>query len=343
MPRPRSASLTPVTLPDTIRKATGTVEISEPDGRLTLGDRQLWNHLLAHAYRTISTEEWHSVSLADIRRFAAEASETTPRNDNKRLKESIVRLQETTVQYNYLDNDQGVWESSQLLSTCRYRERDQVLEFSFPTGLRERLTEPALYSIINLRIQYAFESKYGLVLYEVLKRYSDLKAERPFWQVDVQRLRDLLGCREKLPDWKDFRRRALDPAMTEIARLGEFTVDLEEYRVGRGKGGGQVVRVTFWISRKDVAEARAAARQLEITKVQRRGEAKAAAEDAAFPQRVKRALSWLAAADFATRKRWAERAESLGVKLPPAATAPDNVHKWVTSVADAVCEEEKLA
>src|SRR4051794_38836847 len=36
-----------------LKKATGAVEISEPEGRLTLLDRRLFNHLLAHAYRDL--------------------------------------------------------------------------------------------------------------------------------------------------------------------------------------------------------------------------------------------------------------------------------------------------
>ena len=76
-----------------------------------------------------------------------------------------------------LDSDKGaVWQSSQLLGTCMLAERTGELTYMFPAGLEERLTEPALYSYISLRVIYQFESKYALILYEILKRYADRKA-----------------------------------------------------------------------------------------------------------------------------------------------------------------------
>lgn len=325
--------------PASFPKPTGAVEISEPTGALTLADRQLWNHLLAGASRTIASSEWHSVRLSEIRRFAAEARGGAIETDNRRMKESVQRLQQTVVAFNYLDSDRGaVWESSQLLGTCRYLERDQVLEYSFPSGLRERLVEPALYSMISLRVQYQFDSKYGLQLYEVLKRYADRNADVPWWSVKTSELRDLLGCRTKLPDWKDFRRRALDPAMEEIGRLAEFTLTMDELRQGRGRGGGQVVGVTFRIRRKDREEAAAAVRELEKPRSQRRGEAKVRAEDVI----AQKAIAFLHGSDHSTRLRWAKRAEELGVKMPRAPTAREQLAQWVPVIASVIVTEERL-
>jgi hypothetical protein len=47
-----------------LKKATGAVEISEPEGRLTLLDRRLFNHLLAHAYRDLGKRSQHMVRLS---------------------------------------------------------------------------------------------------------------------------------------------------------------------------------------------------------------------------------------------------------------------------------------
>lgn len=345
--RDKLRSMTPSTShaspPVNVPKATGTVEIAEPGGKLTLADRQLFNHLLAHAYRRLTTDEWHSVQMSDIRRFAAEARGGVPENDNRRMKDSVRRLQQTTVEFNYLRSDGGrVWESSPLLSTCRIDERAGTLQYSFPSGLRERLVEPALYSMISLRVQWEFDSKYGLVLYETLKRYADRDHAQPWWSVKTSELRDLLGCRDKLTDWKDFRRRALDPALEEIDRLAEFRVTISEQRQGRGRGGGQVVAVTFNIERKAVDEAAAAIRELDKPKAQRRGEKKAKVEDAATAAASRKALNFLTGADAATRLRWTKRAHDLGIDLPKAASAVENLPKWVPQIADTIIAEERI-
>jgi hypothetical protein len=320
-----------------LAKATGAVELSEPRGLLSLADRRLWTHLLAHAYKELGSREMHVIAFSQIRAFAAEARQGVGDVDNRRLKESVVRLQQITVQFNYLDSDKGtVWESSQLLGGCRVVERSGTLEYSFPPMLVPHLCEPALYSYISLRVMYQFESKYALILYEILKRYSDRDAAAPYWAVKTSELRDLLGCRDKLADWKDFRRRALDPAVEEIGRLSEFTVELDEIRQGGGRGGGRVVGCTFQVRRKDRTQAEEAVRELEKPKVQRRGERKVKAEAAM----AARALRFLEAADPSTRLRWAQRAKAVGVTVPNASR--EDLAKWVPAIARMICAEESF-
>jgi len=327
----------------TIPKSTGVVEISEPAGSLTLADRRLFNHLLAAAYRDLGRKQVHSVQMSEIRRFAAEARDGVEDCGNRRIKESITRLQQTVVQFNYLDSMRGeVWQSSQLLGTAEIITRTGELTYTFPHGLAEKLIEPALYSYISLRVMYQFESKYSLILYEILKRYADRNAQEPWWPVKTSELRDLLGCRDKLPDWKDFRRRALDPAMEEINQLAEFTVELDEVRQGRGRGGGRVVGVTFRVRRKDRDEAAVTARELDKPRTQRRGEKRTREEDMAAQDASRKALQFLAGADASTRLKWTKRAGDLGLTLPKAASAPDNLPKWVPAIAHLIVEEERI-
>ena len=323
-----------------VKKAAGAVEISEPEGRLALTDRRLFNHLLAHAYPELGRAPTHTIRLSAIRSYAAEARRRgAGENDNRRIKSSVLKLQKTVVEFNYLHSEKGrMWEASPLLSWCSISERTGELTYSFPPQLADKLIEPALFSYISLRVTYQFESKYALILYEVLKRYSDRTAETPYWSVKTSELRDIMGCRDKLKDWKDFRRRALDPALTEIGELAEFTVEVDEVRQGGGRGGGKVVSCVFHVIKKDRQAAEATIRELEKPKVQRRGEKVAKAEDSA----IDTALRWLAGAEPSIRLRWQKRAEELGVALPPAATAPDNLAKWVPAIAVVVCREERL-
>jgi plasmid replication initiation protein len=292
-----------------------------------------------NSYGDLGRVPYHVIRFANIRGFAADARNGVEELGNRRLKESIARLQRTIVQFNHLDSDKGaVWQSSQLLGTCKVIERTGELNYSFPEGLAEKLIEPALFSYISLRVIYQFESKYGLILYEILKRYADRVAPTPYLAVRTSELRDILGCRDKLHDWKDFRRRALDPALDEIGRISEFVVALDEIRQGGGRGGGRVVGCTFWIHRKGRDAAEVVARDLSKSKLQRRGERRARAEDVW----VGKAMHWMETTDYQTRARWEKRAESLGVVLPPAAAARENLSKWVPTIAKLVCEEESL-
>jgi len=325
-------------------KSTGAVEISEPEGALTLADRRLFNHLLAAAYRDMGKVPYHTVKMSEIRSFAAAARDGVEDSSNRRLKSSITRLQKTVVQFNYLDSARGeIWRSSQLLGECELVERTGELTYAFPAGLAEKLVEPALYSYISLKVVYQFESKYSLILYEILKRYADRDAAAPFWTVKTSELRDLLGCRDKLKDWKDFNIRALQPALEEINQLAGFEAAMSEKRQGRGRGGGQVVEVTFHITRKDTTTAEQAARELDKLRIQRRGEKRLKVEEATASRNARLALNWLEGADVATRMRWQKRAEEAGIAVPKGGAARENLVFWVPLIADSIVADEGLA
>lgn len=321
-------------------KATGAVELSEPAGRLALADRKLFNYLLAHAYEGLRAgkSEFTAV-LSHIRSFSADARDGVEDADNRRIKDSIKRLQQTVVEFNALHSDNGpIWESDPLLGGVKLVERTGELTYSFTVNVAKRLIEPALYSYISLKISYQFSTKYGLILYEVLKRYADRDAKSPWLTVTIDDLRGILGCRDKLKDYKDLRQRALTPAIEEINALAEFEVTLDEVRQGGGRGGGKVVSVVFSIRRKEMAAAEKAARELDKPKLQRRGE-KAVVTDEAF---TLIALRFMEGADIITRTRWEKEAAAMGVKLPEAPTAKHNLPHWVPAIARVICRTEKL-
>lgn len=129
-----------------LKKATGAVEISEPLGRLSLVDRRLYNFLLAYAYPNLGKQRTHVVRLAEIKRFAASARDGTGEADNRRLKASVVRLQETVVQFNCLNSDGNkIWRSVQLLGQSDLEEATGQLTYTFPPGIEERRLSIAIY------------------------------------------------------------------------------------------------------------------------------------------------------------------------------------------------------
>jgi Initiator Replication protein len=333
MSRMIQALTSPDLLPERIAKATGAVEVM-PKRPLSLADRRLFNYLLARAYPTLGKVEVHKVLLSEVRQFAAEARGGQEDADNRRLKDSVTRLMGTVVEFNTLGSDPGLWEASQLLGPCKINKTTGELTYTFPKEIADRLREPALYSLINLKVVFQFESKYALALYEVLQRYADRNAADPYWAVRVEELRNLLGCTDILRDWTDFRRRALDPAIGEISQLAAFKVEMDEFRQGGGRGGGKVVGAVFRVIRKGLDEAQKAVRALEKPKVQLRGERKVKAEEAS----VARAMRFLDGADAATRMRWAKRAETVGVKVPNASRS--DLGRWVPAIARMICKEE---
>lgn len=80
-------------------------------------------------------------------------------------------------------------------------------------GLSESFTQYELYNILALK------SKYSIRLYEWFKSYSFLREK----QVDLAELKYILEA-EKYIDFKSFRRRVIDPAITEINQYTDLEV-----------------------------------------------------------------------------------------------------------------------
>ena len=94
-----------------------------------------------------------------------------------------------------------------------------------------------------------FKSKYTVRLYELVKsiHFHDLENYQRRYGVDE--LKRLLGG-ERYKEYRDFKRRVMLPAISEINQYSDKTVSFEEIRRGR-----KVLKVVFYVSSKDSLEA----------------------------------------------------------------------------------------
>jgi hypothetical protein len=317
-----------------VPKALGLVELT--GGRdLSLHDRRLFDTLLANAYERIEVDEEHSVRLAGLRRLAKRDLADSPHQANERIDASINRLMTLVLNYDALDNEGDKWKCKvHLLGFTRYSERRDVLFYEFPKQLRPLLIDPALHARIRLSVIYQFESKYSLVLYEILQRHADRRAPCWVWTVAIEDLRRLLGLEDKFINFNDLARNVLVPAMTEINAHAEFGVGYEPIRLGGPKAtrgrGSKVVQVAFSVARKETSEARKTAKLNDRTKGEKHA-AKAAGKQSDLGMSAK-ALRFLEDSQASVRITWAKHAEAQGIKMPPAASRKDNLAKWVRRV-----------
>ncbi len=193
-------------------KAAETVEIAVQKGGLNLADRRLYNVLLAHAYPSLLERESHEVCLRDLR-----GTDTS----NHRVKQAIKRLQAALVAYNYFGRRGKEWRSAQLLGECSIVEATGVLTYSFPKSVRELLYSPEIYARINLKVQSELNSKYALILYELIQlRVHNQRT----WKVTPTALMDLFDAENSLRRFSNFKQRALDPAVSDINELTDINL-----------------------------------------------------------------------------------------------------------------------
>lgn len=200
---------------------------------LSLLDRRIFNLLVENAWAEISEDKTHSISMQRLRGTRHKGSE--------RVADSIKALMTTLVEVPTTLNGAPAIFATQLLGeTTRTVDEDSahaMLVYSFPNGLRRIIQDSRYWGRIKAAVMFAFTSKYALALYEAVCLRANLRVSEQVFSVED--FRALLGIEPgKLELFKNLKLRALDPALTEVNGLSDFTVEIEPMRDGgmqRGK------------------------------------------------------------------------------------------------------------
>jgi hypothetical protein len=161
---------------------------------------------------------------------------TTSRNLSH-LRKVIREAQKAAIELNEIDADdqaQDWYGSVPLLGPAFVRNGEFIFELS--ERLQRTIKNPTTFHILSLR--YVFKSVHSKVLYDRLLPFID-EGVTPW--LDVQTLRDWMECDKKTYDeFKHFRRKVLDVAITEICEVTSLRVEMLTINVPGSKRIGQV-------------------------------------------------------------------------------------------------------
>lgn len=224
---------------------------------LSLSARRTFNLLLLAAWDSIGENKDHSINKADLR---------GSHDSNDRLDETIRSLMSCIVEVETERNGKPVTRRMQLLGASD-EEHDEhgVLWYAFSPQLRAIIKKSTVYGRLRRDVILAFKSRYALPLYEMIQKRVGLKHKMVETFATVE-LRKVLGVPAgKYPLFADFWKRCVDPAVTEVNALADFTVTAAPVKIGRQHTG-----VSFAWCRKDEDELKAAFAELQKHKAGRK-------------------------------------------------------------------------
>jgi hypothetical protein len=234
---------------------------------LTLQDRRIYNLLILNAWDSITEPKEHRIHKRDLR---------GSHNVNDRVGESLLRLMGAVAQLR-IERDAGDGDGPetftrrvQLLAGTEESARGNgIVFYSFPAAVRGIIRESSQYARLQKQVMFAFSSKYALALYEMVQKRGNLKYKTSE-EFPVDRFRALLGVEAgKLGEFKNFKLRAIDPAVLEVNGLGEFGCKVEPVYSGRKV---TAVRLSWWA--KNLDERKIALNELRFSRVGRRARLK---------------------------------------------------------------------
>lgn len=221
-----------------VKKHVATIHCTN---KLSLLERKISNALLYNAYPNLKKTLIHEVSLEKLKRLL----NTNTRN-HKVIKQSLRKLISILIEWNILGDQvpemplEG-WSASTILSSVSIV--NGVVKYQYSELIKELITDPQIYGKINLLIQSRFKSSYALALYENCARYRGLKYSKSF---DYGLFRRLMGVEEgKYRLFRDFNRRVLTTAVTEINTCSDIFVTPEIMRRGR-----KIISIKFKIEER---------------------------------------------------------------------------------------------
>ena len=221
---------------EAVKKNVAAIHVS---GKLTLLQRKLSNVLLLNAYDSLVTRPSHQI---DARTLALMVGYNS--NDTETLRSSLRGLAETVAEWDMLGKSgKQEWGVSSLLSYAKLS--GGICEYAYSPALAEKLHDPDVFAMINIRIQSAFGSGHALALYENCYRFVNV-GSTGWW--DLETFRRLVGVddSEYYRIYKHLNAKIIKPAVAEVNRISNIVVEPEVRKMGR-----KVTDIRFGIRRND--------------------------------------------------------------------------------------------
>lgn len=219
---------------ESVRKHVAAIHVG---GKLSLLQRKLSNCLLLNAYDDLLRRPSHRIDAQTLSTMAGYDS-----NDQKTLREALKALAETTAEWDMLDDDgERQWGVSSLISYATLKAG--ICEYAYAPPLAEKLHDPAVFAIINMKVQRNFTSGHALALYENCYRFVRV-GSTGWW--DIETFRRLMGLHD-VAYYDVFSRlnaKVIKPAVAEVNKVSDIRITAETRRQSRA-----ISHVRFLIQR----------------------------------------------------------------------------------------------
>ncbi len=221
------------------------VAVIHSNSKISLLQRKISNALLFHAYEDLLIKDEHEIQISTLTKLIDYDS-----HDHKKIKQALMDLLATVVEWNIVDGDkldkEKVWNASSIIADASID--GSLCTYSYSGKMRKLLYHPSVYGRLNMQIQAKFQSSYGLALYENCNRYQDI-GQTPWFELD--KFRKLMGVdEEKYKIFRDFKTRVIDKSVEEVNKYSTLFVESKFKKQNR-----QVVAIQFSIKNRVVIDA----------------------------------------------------------------------------------------
>ena len=233
------------TAPDAFRKAVQVLH-SKPKSPLSLLQRKLGNAWLKNAIENQPDGDgWWQLGIKSL-----EATIGFDSNNRQYLRESAEALMRIIFEWDVIaaTSKRVPWKASVLFPEVEILS--DVVRYQISSQMRERMTNPDMYALIDMNIVRNFRRASSLAIWEFCIRFEKVGRTAA---VPWEKFRDMIlgeaGDNKTYQEYKFFKSRVLNLAISEIDAVSNHTIRLLEIKLGR-----KVDSLQFEVSRKSPVE-----------------------------------------------------------------------------------------
>ncbi len=216
-----------------LKKPSGTITIS---GNLDIRERKFYNVFLKVAEEGLKLNPQQHIFTTTLIELKKALNVKEDDKNNTEYEKIIRRLSNITLEYNILEKDNYIRGFAHLIDNVKI-ETNKVTKFvtvsySIPEEVRlSIISKNGIYASIDLMVIRGLQSKYSVILYEIVKDYH--KVEIPV--MSMENFRKIFGVEEKYTRIDHLKLRVLDVAVNELNNNEniDFFVGYELIKTGR--------------------------------------------------------------------------------------------------------------
>lgn len=214
--------------------------------KLTLVQHKLADFLLFNAYPTLLDKEVHEIELKVIKSYLEYNS-----NNNDFLKSSLEALKTYPIRWNVLDKttNEEEWVTSSIISEARIK--GGKVSYSYGPFLRQRLADPEIYALLDLRVQQKLKTEHSVKLWESCYRFHNVGSTGFHTVATWKELLLADDPTKAYPQFKDFKRYVLEPAINQVNQFSNIHIE-PEYK--KEAGTKKISEIRFIVSNSDIVE-----------------------------------------------------------------------------------------
>lgn len=270
----------------------------------------------------MTTVLWQIAAILDEHRVPASVADAvwlevpakrlrgaSAQENNRWLRECLRRLTGQQIAGEYRGSNWG----AVLLAEWHLEKGEEAARLLIPPAAVRALRAPETFARIEIAAIYRLSGR-AARLYAALADKKRL--DRPAWEYSLEELRRIFGVEGRYSEWRDFRKRILDPALESINQFGTVIVSMTTIKQAR-----KIVGVRFAWRWKSLDEARVATEEGELVNPYDEHPAVGTAPPLAPGTRDDRRQNeqkWWAELPAAERDRWQEKIRQDRVQsMPP--------------------------